>query len=174
MTQTQALNLTVDGELVTVVAGGERSLLEVLREDVGRTSVKEGCDDGECGACTVLLGRRAVTACLVLAQRAAGDTVQTAEGVASTDGSMHPLQTSLLAHGAVQCGYCTPGIVMAVLGAAAAGEPLDEAGCRRAVSGNLCRCTGYLKIVDAVVAWAAAAPEVNSAHTDWSTDGPAT
>lgn len=161
--------LDVNGERRTLPVEPGWTLLRVLREELDLTGAKEGCDDGECGSCTVLLDGAPVNACILLALQADGRAVRTIEGVAAAGGGVHPLQRALVDHGAVQCGFCTPGIVMAALGAfertaggrktagdppdEAAGDPPDEAAVRRALAGNLCRCTGYQKVVSAVMAW---------------------
>lgn len=164
------LTLEVNGEQLTVQVEPGWTLLRVLRDELELTGAKEGCDDGECGSCTVLLDGAPVSACILLALQAAGRAVRTVEGVAAAAGGAHPLQRALVEHGAVQCGFCTPGIVMAALGAFerpagaasgaqgtappdAAAHPPDEAAVRRALAGNLCRCTGYQKVVSAVMAW---------------------
>lgn len=147
------LTLTVNGEPRTLDLPPHTTLLELLRAHLGLTGAKEGCDDGECGACTVLLDGAPVNACILLAAQAGGRAVTTVEGVHGSGGpgDPHPLQRALVEHGAIQCGFCTPGIVMAALAA----EPaLDEPAIRRALAGNLCRCTGYQKVVQAVMAWA--------------------
>lgn len=156
------LTLTVNGELRTLDLPPQTTLLELLRERLGLTGAKEGCDDGECGACTVLLDGAPVNACILLAAQAGGRAITTVEGVhgAGGPGDPHPLQRALVEHGAIQCGFCTPGIVMAALAAVgepaapAPGSPTDEPAIRRALAGNLCRCTGYQKVVQAVMAWA--------------------
>jgi carbon-monoxide dehydrogenase small subunit len=156
------LTLTVNGEPRTLDLPPGATLLELLRERLGLTGAKEGCDDGECGACTVLLDGAPVNACILLAAQAGGRAVTTVEGVhgAGGPGDPHPLQRALVEHGAIQCGFCTPGIVMAALAAVAEpaapapGALADEPAIRRALAGNLCRCTGYQKVVQAVSAWA--------------------
>jgi carbon-monoxide dehydrogenase small subunit len=140
------------------VARGDRalSLLDVLRQQLSVTSVKRGCDEGRCGTCTVLLDGEAVCACLVLATRADGRSVTTVEALGGPDGALHPLQEAFLEHGAVQCGYCTPGMLVSAVALLRerATPTADEV--REALSGNLCRCTGYDAIVEAVLAAAGA------------------
>jgi carbon-monoxide dehydrogenase small subunit len=140
---------TVNGGPVEVEATGMRRLLDVLREDLGLTGTKEGCGEGECGACSVLLDGAVVDACLVPVSQAQGTSVQTVEGLAP-EGTLGTLQQAFLETGGAQCGICTPGMLIAgeaflVSGAA----PTDE-NIREAIAGNLCRCTGYTKIIDAI------------------------
>jgi aerobic-type carbon monoxide dehydrogenase small subunit (CoxS/CutS family) len=127
-----------------------------LRETQGLTGAKEGCREGECGACTVLVEGKPVNSCLMLAFQADGLAVETIEGLVGRDGALSPLQTAFLEHGAVQCGYCTPGMVMAAEGLLRADPDPDEAAIRHALAGNLCRCTGFHAIVEAVRAAATA------------------
>jgi aerobic-type carbon monoxide dehydrogenase small subunit (CoxS/CutS family) len=144
-----AIACTVNGQSVEVRGAGRKTLLNMLREDLGLTGAKEGCGSGECGSCTVWLDGLAVLACLVPAPRAHGAQITTVEGLGDRD-KLHPLQQAFIDEGAVQCGYCTPGFVMA--GASLLDEipqPSHEQ-IRAAISGNLCRCTGYLKIVRAI------------------------
>jgi aerobic-type carbon monoxide dehydrogenase small subunit (CoxS/CutS family) len=143
------LTCTVNEESVDVLADDYKTLLEVLREDLQLTGTKHGCELGECGACAVLLDGQPVLSCLVLAVESVGRRVTTVEGLAA-DGRLHPLQECFADLGAAQCGYCTPGILItakALLDAEP--NPSRERICE-ALSGNLCRCTGYLQIVEAV------------------------
>jgi aerobic-type carbon monoxide dehydrogenase small subunit (CoxS/CutS family) len=142
------IHLTVNGtERVWDVAPGD-TLLDVLRRE-GFVGVKKGCGAGDCGACTVLLNGRAVNACLVLAAKADGGVVVTIEGVADGE-RLHPVQEAFLDAGAVQCGYCTPGMVLSAIGLLSRNPNPSEAEIREAISGNLCRCTGYVKQVEAI------------------------
>lgn len=144
------LALTVNGEARSAQVFPMARLLDVLREDFGLTGTKEGCGEGECGACSVLLDGVLVNACLVPAVQAQGSALRTVEGLAG-DGSLNPLQDAFLRHGGAQCGFCTPGMLVAATHLHAQGEAADEPAVRRGLAGNLCRCTGYNKIVDAVL-----------------------
>ena len=125
------------------------TLLEFLREDLNLTGTKEGCNEGECGACVVLVDDRAMNSCLMLAVEADGHDVTTIEGIGRA-GNLHPLQVAFLRHQAVQCGFCTPGMIMTALALLKQNPHPTEADIRSALSGNLCRCTGYRQILDAV------------------------
>ena len=144
----QILSCTVNGEKVEILTQSYHTLLDALREDLGLTGPKEGCGTGDCGACTVHLDGRPVASCLVLALQARGRSVRTIEGLAT--GALHPLQDAFVRHGVPQCGFCIPGVLMA---AAALLEenprPSDEA-IRYGIAGNLCRCTGYTKMIAAI------------------------
>ena len=142
------LTLTVDRTEQVVDADPATSLAEVLRDGLGVTAVKNGCEQGECGSCSVLLDGRLVCACLVPAVQADGADVRTAASLA--DGALDPVQEAFLDAGAVQCGYCTPGLVMAVADLLARDPHPSEHAVLEALSGNICRCTGYRKIIDAV------------------------
>jgi aerobic carbon-monoxide dehydrogenase small subunit len=140
---------TVNGEPVEVRAVGSRRLLDVLREDLSLTGTKEGCGEGECGACSVLLDGELVDACLVPVSQAAGTTVRTVEGLATGD-RLSALQQAFLETGGAQCGICTPGMLMAGEAFLASGAEPTEDNIREAIAGNLCRCTGYTKIIEAI------------------------
>jgi carbon-monoxide dehydrogenase small subunit len=140
---------TVNGAPVEVEANGSRRLLDVLREDLGLTGTKEGCGEGECGACSVLLDGAVVDACLVPLSQASGADVATVEGLA-TDGALDVLQAAFLETGGAQCGICTPGMLMAARAFLATGAEASDDNIREAIAGNLCRCTGYTKIIEAI------------------------
>jgi len=142
------LNVNGVGYPVEIEPG--RSLLSVLRDEVGLTGSKEGCDDSECGACMVLLEGRPVNSCSYLALQADGREVTTIEGLASADGELHPLQRAFLDQGGVQCGFCTPGMLISAKALLDENPTPSEEEIRLALSGNLCRCTGYSGIVRAV------------------------
>jgi carbon-monoxide dehydrogenase small subunit len=127
----------------------DRILLDLLREDLGLTGTKKGCEQGECGACTVLMNGKAVLSCLIPAHKADGAEILTVEGMARGD-RLHPLQQAFWEEGAVQCGYCTPGMLLAAKALLDEVPEPDEEQVKRAISGNLCRCTGYAKIIRAV------------------------
>ncbi len=146
----EQIDFIVNKERVKLLVNPHRTLLNVLREELGLKGTKAGCEQGECGACTVILDGRTVNSCLVPMGKVQGSTVETIEGL-SKDGQPDPLQQSFLDHGALQCGFCTPGMIMSAR-ALLKENPLPEPEeVRRALSGNLCRCTGYVKIIDAVL-----------------------
>ena len=143
------IELTVNGERVEADVWGGESLLFTLREQLGLPGSKNACEQGECGSCSVLLDGVLVCSCLVLAAQADGHEVVTVEGIAS-DGSLHRVQEAFVAAGAVQCGFCTPGLIVATVDLLEhTPSPTDDE-IREALSGNLCRCTGYQKVVEAV------------------------
>lgn len=146
----QRLVLTVNGIDYPVTVAVQRNLLSVIRTEVGLTGTKEGCDDCECGACMVLIDGRPVNSCSYLAVQAQGRAVTTVEGLVGDDGLHHPLQTAILEEGGVQCGYCTPGMLVSATALLARTPHPDDDEIRLGLSGNLCRCTGYAKIVAAV------------------------
>ena len=143
------ISFNLNGQDVTVSADPNKRLVDFLREDMGMTSVKEGCGEGECGACTIIYNGKAVTSCLMLAGQVDGATVVTLEGV-SENGELSYIQTAFVEAGAVQCGYCTPGMVLSAKALLDKKPDATNEEIRRAMSGNLCRCTGYAKIIEAV------------------------
>jgi len=149
MAKTHQLQINLNGQDVTVEIQVSDTLAHVLRERLGLTGTKIGCEEGECGACTVLVDGKAVDSCIYPAMKAAGRRVLTVEGLAHND-ELHPLQRAFLEHGAVQCGYCTPGVLLSGVALLEQNPHPSEAEVRRAISGNLCRCTGYTKIVEAI------------------------
>jgi carbon-monoxide dehydrogenase small subunit len=144
------LTFTLNGQETTVLVSPDWNLLRLLREELELTGVKEGCGAGECGACTVLMDGLAVNSCLLPALEAEGKSVTTIEGLSSPDGKLHPLQQNFIEHGAVQCGFCTPGMIMSAAALLGENPAPDEDDIRRAISGNICRCTGYNQIVEAI------------------------
>ena len=146
----QALTMKLNGEEVMVQIKPSALLVEVLRDQLELTGTKVACGEGECGACTVLLDGVPVNSCLVPALKAQGREVMTVEGLASL-GELHPLQKAFVEHGAVQCGYCTPGMLMSAKALLDHNPNPTEDEVRLAISGNLCRCTGYAKIVEAIL-----------------------
>ncbi len=144
-----SISLTVNGKPQTVETLPLKRLLDVLREDLQLTGAKEGCGEGECGACSVLMDGVLVNSCLVPALHASGTVIRTVEGVSSGD-SLHPVQEAFAKHGGAQCGICTPGMIMASISLLAHNPHPTREQIREALAGNLCRCTGYQKIVDAV------------------------
>jgi carbon-monoxide dehydrogenase small subunit len=150
------VGLHVNGEHHELTVPAHRTLLEVIREGLGLTGTKHGCELGECGACTVLVDGKAQLSCLTLAIQVAGCEVTTIEGLAS-GGGLHPLQETFAALGAAQCGYCTPGMILTAAALLDRESDPDPEQIRDALAGNMCRCTGYLKILEAV---AMAAPRL--------------
>ena len=151
MSATIRLQLTLNGVATNLDVQPGRRAIDVLRDDLGLTASKEGCGSGECGACSLLINGETRLSCLMLAAQLDGKDVVTAEGL-GTAAAPHPVQAAFAAHGAVQCGYCTPGMTVAAAALLARRPDPDREQVRRALSGNLCRCTGYGKIVDAVLA----------------------
>lgn len=148
----RVVRLKVNGEEHEIYIEPWRTLAEVLREELGLTGVKIGCEEGNCGTCTVLVDGKAVKSCLVLIPQAQGKEIVTIEGLVGKGGGLHPLQEAFIEHFAVQCGYCTPGMVLAAKALLDEEPEATEEDVREGLHGNLCRCTGYVKIVEAVLA----------------------
>jgi carbon-monoxide dehydrogenase small subunit len=144
------IRLTVNGEVHEAMVEPWRTLLEVIRDDIGLTGAKEACSTGECSACTVLVNGKPVNSCLVLAVETNGKEILTIEGL-SQGNKLHPLQDAFIRHGAIQCGFCTPGMLLSAKALLDDNPKPTEEEVRQAISGNLCRCTGYNKIVEAIL-----------------------
>jgi|TARA_B100001964_G_scaffold179053_1_gene197568 carbon-monoxide dehydrogenase small subunit len=144
-----SVDLMVNGQQYCVETAAHKTLLYLLRDDLGLTGAKDGCSEGECGACTIMLDGQPVNACLVLAGQAIGREVLTIEGLAGDD-QLHPVQRHFVEAGAVQCGFCGPGLIMLSVALLECAPEPTESEIRQALGGNLCRCTGYAKIVEAV------------------------
>jgi carbon-monoxide dehydrogenase small subunit len=157
MHDVMVVDLNVNGEPHEVRCTPQTTLLDVLRGDLSLTGTKRGCNQGVCGACSVLIEGEVVRSCLTLAANVGEHTVTTIEGMAA-DGSLGPIEQALLATGAVQCGFCTPGMVIAIEAALRANDRPGEEELREALSGNLCRCSGYVKIIEAATCAAALRP----------------
>ena len=145
------VKLTVNGKLYELKIQPWKTLLELIREDLGLTGTKEGCGLGECGACTVIMDGRAINSCLVLAAEADGKQITTIEGLADGD-RLHPIQQAFVDHGGLQCGFCTPGMIMSAKALLDENQTPSDEEIRKGISGNLCRCTGYTKIIESIKA----------------------
>jgi len=151
MNDARAIRLTVNGRAYDISAPSNETLLDFLRYRLALVGTKNGCDTGNCGACTVLVDGKAVNSCLVLAAETDGASITTIEGI-SSDGELHPLQQAFIDHGVVQCGFCLPGMTMAAKSLLDEEPNPTEKDIRAAIAGNLCRCTGYVTIVKAITA----------------------
>ena len=145
------LRITVNGQPRQLLVEPYCSLLDTLRDELDLTGTKKGCDEGDCGACTVILNGKAVTSCMILALSVRDGEITTVEGLATRDG-LHPVQQAFVDHGGLQCGYCTPGLIMSAVGLLSENSSPTEEEIKFAIGGNLCRCTGYSKVVEAIVA----------------------
>lgn len=145
------VSLRVNGESYDLLIPPWRTLLEVLREDLSLTGAKRSCQEGQCGACTVLLDGKPINSCLYLAVEAEGKEILTIEGVAKRDGGLHPLQRAFVQNGATQCGFCSPGLILAAMSLLAENPSPTEEEVRQAMVGHLCRCTGYFAIIEAIL-----------------------
>jgi carbon-monoxide dehydrogenase small subunit len=144
------ISLTVNGDTYNLAVEAWRTLNEVLREDLNLTGTKLGCGSGDCGACTVIVDGKSVSSCLTLAVEMDGKKILTVEGLAPSGETLHPIQEAFIEKGAIQCGFCTPGMELSALNLLKANPRPSDTQIRSAISGNLCRCTGYNKIVDAI------------------------
>jgi len=149
------IQVAVNGKAYELMVPPWRTLLEVIREDLKLTGAKEGCGQGECGACTVMMGAKTVNSCLVLAVEADGQEITTIEGL-SEDSKLHPIQDAFVEHAGMQCGFCTPGMIMSAKELLDRNPDPSEREIREGIAGNVCRCTGYTKIVESIGAAAKA------------------
>ncbi len=164
------INVTVNGELFQKTVLCNKTLLRFLREDLYLNSVKEGCNEGECGTCTVLVDGCPVNSCLVLAAELDGKSVLTTEGLAK-DGRLHPLQEAFLEAGAIQCGYCTPGMLMSAIALLNLYPHPTREQIRKEMEGNICRCTGYIRIADAILLAVKKMDEIRQTAADSDSGG---
>lgn len=148
----QTIRFNLNGDPIQLDVEPHLTLLQVLREELGLTGTKEGCGMGECGACTVLINGKAINSCLFPILEADGMNIMTIEGLAEVEGTLHPIQKSFVEKGAVQCGFCTPGMVLSAKALLDENPNPTEEEIRLAISGNLCRCTGYIQIIQAIKA----------------------
>jgi len=147
----EVVHLSINGEEYDVAVGPYDVLSKVLRDDLGLTGTKRGCDYGGCGCCTLIMNGKAIYSCMMPARKANGATIRTVEGL-EKDGKLHPVQSAFIKHFAFQCGYCTPGFIMSAVAFLEENKNPTEDEVREAIAGNLCRCTGYIKIIEAILA----------------------
>lgn len=144
------LETTINGEAAELLVQPYATLLDALRDTAGLTGAKEGCGTGDCGACTVHVDGKPVASCLMLAMQVRGRNVRTVEGLVADDGTLHPVQAAFVKHGVPQCGFCIPGMIMSATALLEASPAPSEEEIRLGIAGNLCRCTGYTKMVEAI------------------------
>lgn len=148
----QLIELEINGRVYEILVDPRDLLVDVIRKKVGLTGTKKGCGQGDCGACTVLINGEPVLSCITLAITCRGKKITTIEGLAAEDGKLHPVQQSFVDHGAVQCGFCTPGMILSAKALLDRNPKPSEDEIKRGIAGNICRCTGYKKIIEAVSA----------------------
>ncbi len=153
------ITFTFNGNETKMVVEDHWTLLHFIREELGYTGTKEGCGSGECGACTVIVDGKAVNSCLYLAAELDGKSLLTIEGLAADDGELHPLQQSFVDNGGIQCGFCSPGMILSAKALLDESPNAGEEEIKEAISGNLCRCTGYIQIIDSIQAVSGGAKE---------------
>ena len=146
------ISFTFNGNPIKMIVEDHWTLLHLIREELGYTGTKEGCGSGECGACTVIVDDMAVNSCLYLAAEIDGRQLTTIEGLAAADGTLHPIQKSFVDNGGIQCGFCSPGMILSAKALLDKAPNASEADITEAIAGNLCRCTGYVQIVDSIKA----------------------
>ena len=144
------IHFTLNGRAVECETDAQTRLLDLLRETLALTGTKEGCGSGECGACTVIVDGEAVNSCLYLAAEIDGRELLTIEGLASEDGTLHPIQKAFVENGGIQCGYCSPGMILSAKALLDENANANEVEIKEAIAGNLCRCTGYVQIIDSI------------------------
>jgi carbon-monoxide dehydrogenase small subunit len=153
------ITFTFNGNPLALAVEDHWTLLHLIREELGYTGTKEGCGSGECGACTVIVDGAAVNSCLYLAAEIDGRTLVTIEGLAAPDGTLHPIQKAFVDHGGIQCGFCSPGMIMSAKALLDENAHAAEVEIKEAIAGNLCRCTGYVQIIESIKAASAGDPE---------------
>ena len=146
----ELIKLTVNGEPYEALVQPNSTLLDILRDQLNLTGTKKGCDAGDCGACTVIMDGRPVNACLVLALKAQDRQITTIEGISEEPAKLHPIQQAFVEHGAIQCGFCTPGMIVSAKTLLDRNPNPSEEEIKSGIAGNLCRCTGYVKIIEAI------------------------
>jgi len=153
------ITFTFNGNRLSLAVEDHWTLLQLIREELGYTGTKEGCGSGECGACTVIVDGAAVNSCLYLAAEINGRILMTIEGLAAPDGTLHPIQKAFVEHGGIQCGFCSPGMIMSAKALLDENAHAAEVEIKEAIAGNLCRCTGYVQIIESIKAASGGEPE---------------
>jgi carbon-monoxide dehydrogenase small subunit len=153
------IRFTFNGNSMNMVIEDHWTLLHLIREELGYTGTKEGCGSGECGACTVIVDGLAVNSCLYLAMEIDGKELLTIEGLVSADGTLHPIQKAFVDHGGIQCGFCSPGMILSAKALLDGNPNAKEEEIKEAIAGNICRCTGYVQIIDSIKAVSGAEAE---------------
>jgi len=166
----QEISFVFNGNKINMVVEDHWTLLYLIREELGYTGTKEGCGSGECGACTVIVDGDAVNSCLYLAAGIDGKELTTIEGLASDDGTLHPLQKAFVENGGIQCGFCTPGMILSAKALLDENSNANEEEIKEAIAGNLCRCTGYVQIIDSIKSVSGYYKEEEPSVVAWKTE----